>query len=368
MKFLYKPLIILGVLLVFGVANARIYNPPAWLNNWDNRVRITTNNSQVAGNLTNYPAYFDFNGLPSNFWAAVQSNGIDVRLTSSDAITVLNHELVAIDTSAETGEVHFDTVLISSTTDTIFYLYYNNSNAGDISTTATWNSNYITVLHLKDDPDTSTVQDSTSNNNDGTKFSANNPIEIDAQIGKGQDFSSDYITLPDNILASSAAWSLGTWINADTLGAGNRTFFQLHQDFNIQLLYQGDVTSFRLQTFDGSTAVNSDTETVSTATWYYVVGTYDGTTQRIYLNGSLADSDLINTPSSTSVASRLGAHRTGNDFWDGIMDEARLSNVARSADWISTEYNNQSSSTAFWVIGIEENAPANFLNGGGFNF
>jgi hypothetical protein len=33
-----------------------------------------------------------------------------------------------------------------------------------------------------------------------------------------------------------------------------------------------------------------------------------------------------------------------------VVDEARVSNIARSADWISTEYNNQSSPNTFYTI------------------
>jgi len=42
-----------------------------------------------------------------------------------------------------------------------------------------------------------------------------------------------------------------------------------------------------------------------------------------------------------------------------IVDEYRLSSVARSADWIITEYNNQNSPSTFSTLGPE--------NGGGFN-
>jgi hypothetical protein len=35
------------------------------------------------------------------------------------------------------------------------------------------------------------------------------------------------------------------------------------------------------------------------------------------------------------------------------MDEVRVSDVARSADWIATEYNNQSSPGTFCALGSE---------------
>jgi hypothetical protein len=38
----------------------------------------------------------------------------------------------------------------------------------------------------------------------------------------------------------------------------------------------------------------------------------------------------------------------------GFIDEVRVSNIARSAAWILTEYNNQLNPTAFYTIGPEE--------------
>ncbi len=41
-------------------------------------------------------------------------------------------------------------------------------------------------------------------------------------------------------------------------------------------------------------------------------------------------------------------------FFDGILDEVKLSDVARGAGWISTSYNNQSDPGAFYSVGSLE--------------
>src|SRR5207302_7471913 len=56
-------------------------------------------------------------------------------------------------------------------------------------------------------------------------------------------------------------------------------------------------------------------------------------------------SDLFVGAETTNNGSSFRANFTGS------MDEVRLSNVARSADWIATEYNNQSSPAAFYNEG-----------------
>ncbi|NQU18881.1 hypothetical protein HQ550_01855 [bacterium] len=85
---------------------------------------------------------------------------------------------------------------ISSSTDTDFYMYYDNDHAdntdyiGAINTTAggnVWDSNYKMVQHMVD-ATTATTSDSTSNNNDGSKIGAGEPASATGKVGLGQDF------------------------------------------------------------------------------------------------------------------------------------------------------------------------------------
>src|SRR4029077_18388682 len=52
------------------------------------------------------------------------------------------------------------------------------------------------------------------------------------------------------------------------------------------------------------------------------------------------------TTAGGPAASFSGSGALGNSFI-GTIDEVRVSNVARSADWIATEYNNQNTSNFY---------------------
>ena len=75
--------------------------------------------------------------------------------------------------------------------------------------------------------------------------------------------------------------------------------------------------------------------------WIHVVHTYnDGREGRIYINGQL---DASATPAlDIKTPSRLwiGGWYNNYDFI-GDIDEVRISHIARSADWIKLEYENQ---------------------------
>ncbi len=56
--------------------------------------------------------------------------------------------------------------------------------------------------------------------------------------------------------------------------------------------------------------------------------------------------------SAGSLCSNTG-HTLEGDAVDGIVDELQISNVARSADWIAAQYNNQSAPGSFYAVGSE---------------
>ena len=53
----------------------------------------------------------------------------------------------------------------------------------------------------------------------------------------------------------------------------------------------------------------------------------------------------------------IGKYNNLNSFTPGSIDELRISNVARTQEWISTEYNNQNNPLSFLSFGPEESSP-----------
>jgi hypothetical protein len=81
--------------------------------------------------------------------------------------------------------------------------------------------------------------------------------------------------------------------------------------------------------------------------WYYLTGVREGDALRYYVNGS--DSASWQAELSGAIFNSDGPlHIGGNgpmEGTEGVIDEVRISSMARSPDWIKLCYINQSSNT-----------------------
>jgi hypothetical protein len=90
---------------------------------------------------------------------------------------------------------------------------------------------------------------------------------------------------------------------------------------------------------------------ISTNAWHHLVGTRSGTTLSIYIDGALSATAPGASSTPANNALNIGDYGGSGEYFGGALDEIRISNMARSADWIAAEYNNQSSPTTFYSIG-----------------
>ena len=114
---------------------------------------------------------------------------------------------------------------------------------------------------------------------------------------------------------------------------------------SVQVLMSG-APPYHFQTWTeggGGGNVNGST-TVALGQWHHVSYTYGDGTARLYVNGALDGVTqgqkpmAITNPLGMFLGAEWGAF---NYCYQGDMDEVRVSKVARSADWVKMEYENQ---------------------------
>lgn len=343
-----------------------------WYNaSWTRRLKITIPQTLVNDNLTNFPIYVNLANLPTTFFSNVKSNGADIRITEDDGLTERPYELVTIDTSARTGELHFKGDL-ASTTDTEFYIYYKNPSASAYSVSATygrnnvWNNGYEAVYHLDTNP-ASTIVDSTSNGRNLTAAGGSgmgSANSTSSKIGLGIDFDG----INDRLTNASWAWTatpvtVTAWSNVATAEVKTSSLFGFTASGNERLATHAPWSDNTLY-WDYGTCCASPGRVTTNYTafrnkWTHVglvsQGT-GGTFMGIYLDGVLRSSlATADDPNVTLTGFSLGSDlTTGGNHIDGRVDEFRIASVARSAGWVEAEFNNQNNPVGFFTISAEE--------------
>lgn len=329
-------------------------NAPTWYQStstsaWSYKKPITIDHTKVSGTstLVNFPVLFSVTDTDlkyTSFGGKVgKTDGTDICFTSSDGVTKLDHEIEKY--ASTTGEIAswIRIPSLSTTTDTVLYMFFGNSAATDQSNkTGVWSANYKAVYHLSG---TSSVNglDSTSHvNNMNTTGS---PTVQTGRIGGGVGVSSG------NSLNKTIDTTIGTtntvsaWVYGSSFGNQNQS---VNVAGGAELITADSPNSGKNTIYGGGFVLGSQ---LATSTWYYVVTTRNGTgtnTYKSYLNGNL---DITTTRTSADSGAYLQIGTNGIKPWDGRVDEVRVSTTTNSADWIKTEYNNQSATSTFYSVG-----------------
>jgi len=305
-----------------------------WDNGWRARKLITIDKSAVNGAHADFPVLIDIED--NDLVGALQENAEDIVFTSYEGVK-LDHEIELYDNGHLVAWVETS---VSADEDIMLYMYYGNSGcAAQENPGGVWDANYVGVWHMKEDD--TTVYDSTSNDNDGTKKSATEPQAVSGIIDGSQNYdgADDYIGVGSSVLPTGSK-TINTWVKMPPTGctggsgcdyifyskSGTTFFFYFNDGLEIKILGTGG-------SFIYSYAVDD-------STWHNVVFTRDGTTAKLYIDGSEVHSISDAADSIASEAEYIGGETgTSQRGWLGDMDEIRISNIARSGEWIETAYN-----------------------------
>jgi hypothetical protein len=117
-------------------------------------------------------------------------------------------------------------------------------------------------------------------------------------------------------------WTVGVWHNYDSNTGGNPCILtEIYPGNTGQINYSlGDNNGgFSSGFFDGGWQV-TDGYTLTPNNWYFIVGTYDGTTVKLYVNNTLVDStSYTGTPISSQGGIRLMRRWDLPDYWGGYI-------------------------------------------------
>lgn|SRR3990167_9775443 len=343
------------------------------------KATITIDHTKVPNtNQTDFPVLvsgtYDGTGTEPDLKSAgnggnVQNaNGYDIYFYSDSALTTripAERESYDATTGVIVWWVKVGTVATAS--DTVIYIAYGDSGISTdpnsdatYGATSTWNTAYKGVWHL---PNGTTLGalDSTSNARNGTITGS---TAIAGQMDGGANFDgNDDIAISDSValVYGTGGYSISFWAKGST--AGNQTVYsEAKFSTNVAVFHIGiHGTKFDISIRNNDSVFiwqNKQSSTdASTTVMKHVVWTDSNGTAKMYVDGALDATNFNYTPSATTLDNTyFGAwNRTAGKLWylTGGVDEIRTSNVVRSADWVTTEYNNQSSPSTFYTMGDE---------------
>ena len=311
---------------------------------WKYKKAIIISHANVSADLANFPLYV--NVTDADIKASAISTGYDIRFTDANG-TVLNYERESW-SSANGGSFWVKVPTISSIADTIIYAYYGKLGATDVSSPSlVWDSNYKGVWHLNGTETPTTWADSTLNANTGIN---NGATATTGRLGGAASFNgtSSYIQIANPTSSNPAKMSVSVWVKRPTSG-NYRDLMRVDGGWTLE---DGDCGTgesyFWVQTSSSGTNLSrcNINYLPSDNAWHYVVGTYNGSSTNLYvdniLKSSFAQTGTVSGSSSSS--SRIGSG-ISYYYFDGSLDEVRVSTTARSEAWNKFEYYNMSSST-----------------------
>ncbi len=334
-KWLRLTLVVLLSILSL-VTTTPVIASPGWLSDWDQRVKLTIDNTDIDAALSNFPILvylsassgrnsddvsFVFDELTSD------DNRKKIAITRADGITECYVEIEKWDDANEQAWLWVKVLSVASGADTDLYLYYDITQAdndtyvgdtNDVVAENVWGDGYF-ITHFKDDPNNTHIRDSSSYSSDGDKRAANQPIEAAGdKTAYAQDFNSanpDYIEIPADqtqLDFTSEDFSLIMRFKLDTLlttqmlftrGAFNADGWYFFVDSSSRLF-------FRTNQLDAGQTTRSNASISSTSVYYTAGFSRSGEEALIYIDG-VEDVNIPAThtnPTTSARTAKIGIH------------------------------------------------------------
>jgi hypothetical protein len=205
------------------------------------------------------------------------------------------------------------------------------------------------------------VIDATGNQYNGVGTALSSGAMTQGIVGQCQRFNGtqSYIVMPGTAASKlnfpeQGTYSVSAWANTAALDGLFHTIASKGDlQYSLEIMNMSNTWEFSECTAGGN--YTTVTSPASTGTWNLIVGVRNGGKEYLYVNGICIDSVIViaagNISRSTADDFTLGK-MPGKPvyFFNGLIDEVRVSSTAPSADWNKLCYMNQKQADALVVF------------------
>jgi len=345
------------------VRNIQLPSDPTWWSvDWSNRRQLTFDNSAGTEDLLLFPVLVRLDSTRIDY-SKTQNGGEDLRFIDADR-TELFHEIELWNESGESW-VWVKAPRVDGGSDQDFiWMYYGNQSVSDgQARTDVWDAAYLGVWHLSEN--IGLIADSTVAGNDGTNNGAiyTPPGVLDGAYsfnGNGDVIETDSYTY-----SFVEEMTLEAWFRYSGPGTGSPRILEISKTGNADSHClapdnDGSLRAWSESATGARVATVDDPANYNDGAWHYMVYTYENPDGILYVDGNVTDTAsgassnlddgqylIIGAVSDVSTQFTHSEHE-----FDGLIDEVRISNIARTADWINAQF--LSMNDSFISYGIEE--------------
>jgi len=177
------------------------------------------------------------------------------------------------------------------------------------------------------------------------------------------DGSDDYITVPSKSgIEITDAITVEAWIKptTGTMSYDARVVSKGHTSFeDPYAMYELNLNlgkpRFRISVSDVANEADSD-DSITFDQWHHLAGTYDGIDVKIYVDGTLKDTIIaIGSIDTNNQQLAIGRHlQSAESFFDGLIDNVAIYNVAKTAEQIKIDYEADNLSNVCHIEGVAD--------------
>ena len=337
---------------------------PSWSYAKQIKLNTTSTGAAVAGNVRGFPVLVRLSS--GNFtFAQARADGSDLRFAKNDG-SPLNFEIETWDPANASAAIWvlIDTIFGNNGTQNIMmYWGASTSSAASISNSqAVFDTanGFQGVWHFSG-PIGSAALDATANGYNGAPRGKTLPVSAHGIIGNATGLNgANFFEMPGTAsgplnFPQHGIYSVSAWVNMDSL-SGEYQMIASKGDKQYNLQFKGATKNWQFTEYQDTIGWDETVSGAAARSWVYLFGVRTNAKQYLYVNGVCADSAIYNLPfsaSDTTYAERHGFRNTTCNFmigkkvdysawfFKGLIDEVRVSSIARSPDWIKLCYMNQ---------------------------
>jgi hypothetical protein len=323
------------------------------------RIRLAIPPTEVQGPLTDFPAYVELSDTISinDLKMHVDATASNLSFRVPGVEMPLAHEIAEWDPATGTLIAWVKLPVIEANTgeETVFELRYGTPEvAAAPNPPMVWSNGYLAVFHLDALVGGTTFVNSLGPDGNGTAVNVNAGRMKPGKLGMSVEFNNNNQVITfTNPLTGTGPSTFSAWVS-QRMTNNNDSIIQVGDPMTnrsrfLYSRYNGNNIGNGLYANDWVTSTDIRNDGFRLVHW-----TYNARQGRLYVGGAPEGNPFTYAMPGADTAGtdgRIGNAKSpefGNDMGiEGTVDEVRIANVARSAQWIEAEFRNQNQPIVF---------------------